>query len=67
MLYRPHRPNRLDRPNRLYRLNRDESGATAIEYGLIAALISLAAIIAFQSLGLRLEVVFQTVTRWMGG
>ncbi|WP_390583143.1 Flp family type IVb pilin, partial [Erythrobacter sp. MTPC3] len=32
----------------LKRLLADKSGATAIEYGLIAALISLAAIIAFQ-------------------
>lgn len=40
---------------------RDERGATAIEYGLIAALISLACIIAFQSLGLNLANVFQTI------
>ena len=42
-------------------LLRDNSGATAIEYGLIAALISLACIIAFQSLGLNLATVFQTI------
>ena len=51
----------------LHHLIHDEEGATAIEYGLIAALISLAAVIAFQSLGLRLEEVFNTVNRWMGG
>ena len=39
----------------------DQSGATAIEYGLIAALISLACIIAFESLGLNLADVFQTI------
>lgn len=39
----------------------NEEGATAIEYGLIAALISLAFIIAFQSLGLNLATVFTTV------
>jgi pilus assembly protein Flp/PilA len=33
------------------RLINDESGATAIEYGLIAALISVAAIGAFTSVG----------------
>lgn len=33
------------------RIFRDESGATAIEYGLIAALISVAAIVAFTSVG----------------
>ena len=32
----------------------EEDGATAIEYGLIAALISLASIVAFKSLGLNL-------------
>lgn len=29
----------------------DEDGATAIEYGLIVALVSLAAIVAFNALG----------------
>jgi len=45
----------------------EEDGATAIEYGLIAALISLASIVAFQSLGLNLADVFNTITRAMGG
>ena len=39
----------------------DEQGATAIEYGLIAALIALACIIAFQTLGLDLADIFQTI------
>ncbi len=39
----------------------DQSGATAIEYGLIAALIALACIIAFQTLGLNLETIFTTI------
>ena len=39
----------------------DEKGATAIEYGLIAALISVACIIAFRSLGLNLETIFLTI------
>jgi pilus assembly protein Flp/PilA len=43
-------------------IRRDERGATAIEYGLIAALISLAAIIAFTSLGLNLATVFETIS-----
>ena len=46
---------------RILKLLRDRRGATAIEYGLIAALISLACIIAFQSLGLNLADVFQTI------
>ncbi|MAL00087.1 MAG: Flp family type IVb pilin [Citromicrobium sp.] len=45
----------------------EEDGATAIEYGLIAALISLASIVAFKSLGLNLADVFNTITRAMGG
>jgi pilus assembly protein Flp/PilA len=36
----------------------DESGATAIEYGLIASLISVAAIVAFTTVGSSLSVVF---------
>ena len=39
----------------------DESGATAIEYGLIAALVSVAGITAFQSLGTSLGTMFSTV------
>ena len=40
---------------------RDTKAATAIEYGLIAALISVACIIAFRSLGLNLETIFLTI------
>ena len=40
----------------------DESGATAIEYGLIAALVSVAAILAFQALGQSLVTMFNSVT-----
>lgn len=43
------------------RLLRDTRGATAIEYGLIAALIALASIIAFQTLGLNLAAIFTTI------
>lgn len=39
----------------------DERAATAIEYGLIAALIALASIIAFQMLGLSLANIFTTI------
>ena len=37
------------------KLFKDEQGATAIEYGLIAALISVAAIVAFTSVGSNLS------------
>lgn len=40
----------------------DESGATAIEYGLIAALISVSAIAALSALGTALEDIFVTVS-----
>ena len=39
----------------------DRRAATAIEYGLIAALIALACIIAFQMLGLSLVGVFTQI------
>ena len=39
----------------LMRLRRDDAGATAIEYGLIAALIAVAAIAAFQLVGTNLS------------
>lgn len=43
--------------NTFRRFMRDESGATAIEYGLIAALIALVGVIAFTALG---ETIFDT-------
>jgi pilus assembly protein Flp/PilA len=39
----------------------DDSGATAIEYGLIASLISIAAIAAFNSVGTKLKSTFNDV------
>jgi len=45
----------------LGRLLRDENGATAIEYGLIAALIAVAAIAAFRLVGTNLSSIFNTV------
>jgi len=40
---------------------KDESGATAIEYGLIAAGISVAIIAVLQGLGPKLNTTFQSV------
>jgi pilus assembly protein Flp/PilA len=40
---------------------KDESGATAIEYGLIAALVAVAAIVGMQALGTQLNAIFNTV------
>jgi pilus assembly protein Flp/PilA len=39
----------------------DESGATAIEYGLIAALVSVAIIAALTTLGTNLSSLFTTI------
>ncbi len=47
--------------NLFARFVRDESGATAIEYGLIAALIAVAAIGAMSSLGGKLKTTFNGV------
>ena len=44
---------------------KDERGATAIEYGLIAALIAVAAITALQSLGGELSTTFNKVSTSM--
>jgi pilus assembly protein Flp/PilA len=46
----------------LVKLFKDENGATAIEYGLIAALISVAAIGAMTALGTQLSTTFNDVT-----
>ena len=40
----------------------DESGATAIEYGLIAALVSVAAITALSAMGTSLRSLFGRVS-----
>ncbi len=45
----------------LKKIRKDESGATAIEYGLIAALVSVAAIGALTSMGVSLNEMFQEV------
>ena len=41
---------------------KDESGATAIEYGLIAACISVVIILALQTVGTRLNTTFTNVS-----
>ena len=44
---------------------RDNTGATAIEYGLIAALIAVAAIAAMQGLGTSLSGTFNSTSSTM--
>ena len=46
---------------------KDEDGATAIEYGLIAALVSVAAIGALTAMGGSLSSMFNTVSSALSG
>jgi len=46
----------------LKKIRKDESGATAIEYGLIAALVSVAAIGALTAMGNSLNQMFTQVS-----
>ena len=41
---------------------KDETGATAIEYGLVAAFISLAGIVALQLMGTNISTFFSSVS-----
>ena len=49
------------------KIRRNEEGATAIEYGLIAALIAVAAVSAMQGLGGQLKNTFNTTSSAMAG
>jgi pilus assembly protein Flp/PilA len=44
----------------------DENGATAIEYGLIAALISVVIVVAVTSIGTNLQAVFTNIAGKLG-
>ena len=48
--------------DRLFSFLRDDSGATAIEYGLLVAGISIAIIATVNALGTQLNTVFSTVS-----
>jgi pilus assembly protein Flp/PilA len=57
-----HQPKRrLHMTNFISRFAADESGATAIEYGLIAALISVAIIAAATTLGSNISATFTKI------
>ena len=49
------------------RFVQEDSGATAIEYGLIAALVSVAAIGALTAMGNSLSTMFDTVSTALSG
>jgi pilus assembly protein Flp/PilA len=46
----------------LIRLLNDKSGATAIEYGLLASLVSIGMIVGLGAFSDTLQAVFQTIT-----
>ena len=48
--------------NVMTRFAKDESGATAIEYGLIATLIGIAIIVGAGALGTKLNAVFNGIS-----
>ena len=50
---------------KFFKMIKDEKGATAIEYGLIAALIAVAAITTMSALGTQLNKTFNNVTQGM--
>jgi pilus assembly protein Flp/PilA len=47
--------------NTLTKLIKDESGATAIEYGLIAAFIGVVLVVSLKALGTALTAIFNNV------
>ena len=49
------------------RLTKDESGVTAIEYGLIAGLISIVILVALTAIGTNLQGLFQTIATALAG
>ncbi len=53
--------------NTIAQFAKDESGATAIEYGLIAALIAVGIIVAATTLGGSLSTLFNKISTKMNG
>jgi pilus assembly protein Flp/PilA len=47
---------------RLMKIRRCQSGATAIEYALVASLISIAAIVGMNSMGNKMDTMFNNVS-----
>jgi len=48
--------------NLLQRFNRDESGATAVEYALLIALVAFVSVTAWDGIGSTVRKVFEAVT-----
>ncbi len=53
--------------NRFLKFLRDEEGATAIEYALIAALIAVVIATALSPIGERIKVLFGNILTALGG
>ncbi|MGM3276835.1 Flp family type IVb pilin [Ralstonia sp. 24A2] len=53
--------------NAVLKFLRDEQGATAIEYGLIAGLIAAVIVTIVSSLGVQIRTAFQTVCTKLNG
>jgi pilus assembly protein Flp/PilA len=51
----------------LVRILNDESGVTAIEYGLITGLISIVILVAVTAIGTSLQGLFQTIATALAG
>ena len=49
------------------RFLKDEEGVTMVEYGLLAALISIVCIVAITAIGTNLNVVYQTICNALAG
>jgi pilus assembly protein Flp/PilA len=47
--------------------HRKDRGATAVEYGLLVGLIAIVIIVAVTALGGRLQAIFATLARQLGG
>jgi pilus assembly protein Flp/PilA len=58
---------RREEMEKLVKFLKDEEGVTAIEYGLIAALVGVAAIAALTTLGGNLTTLFTTVGTTVSG
>ncbi len=49
------------------RLEKEEKGATAVEYGLMVGLIAVVIIVAVTALGTRLDGLFDSIVTSLGG
>jgi pilus assembly protein Flp/PilA len=53
--------------NKIMNFVRDEEGASAVEYGLLASLIAAVIVLAVTALGTTLRTTFEEITTGIGG